>query len=229
MKSVISQGVSTAKAIELALQKAGTPEEFFVKVLEEAQSGFLGFGSKKAKIALFFKKEDLGDTDELLSQRSYEHLFNNKSLNKQIVDQGEIVKPVIDRKKDSKPSSQSPRRGSRRVTGRAVDKPESPRGTSPKKRKVFSKPISNEVVKSDIKKAEKSSFLLNPEKKDLGSTSKKLINSRVAPKKKAIVENKKAMVDKPEREYKSSFDNTTGESRWKIRSTSSKKTDGTKK
>jgi predicted RNA-binding protein Jag len=88
MKSVIAQGATVVKAIEEALKKADMPKEFFVKILEEAQSGFLGFGSKKAKIALFFKKEVFASRGEgVLHQDSYEGLFNNQSLQKQIDNQ----------------------------------------------------------------------------------------------------------------------------------------------
>ena len=45
MKSVIAQGATVVKAIEEALKKADMPKEFFVKILEEAQPGFLGFGA----------------------------------------------------------------------------------------------------------------------------------------------------------------------------------------
>ena len=88
MKSVIAQGATVVKAIEEALKKADMPKEFFVKILEEAQSGFLGFGSKKAKIALFFKKEIMSSRGEgILHQDSYDGLFNNQSLQKQIDNQ----------------------------------------------------------------------------------------------------------------------------------------------
>lgn len=83
MKSVIVQGASVAKAIDEALQKAGMPQEFFVKILEEAQPGFLGFGSKKAKIALFFKKEDSRKNSSLLSLGTYKDLFENQGLQAQ--------------------------------------------------------------------------------------------------------------------------------------------------
>ena len=85
MKSVIAQGSSVVKAIEEALKKAGMPAEFFVKLLEEAQSGFLGFGAKKAKIALFFKQHNYPDKkDGILNQNVYEDLFDNSAINKQI-------------------------------------------------------------------------------------------------------------------------------------------------
>ncbi len=88
MKSVIAQGSTVVKAVEEALKKAGQPAEFFVKLLEDAQAGFLGFGAKKAKIALFFKQNPSNyKNDGLLSQDSYQDLFESKSLNKQIEDQ----------------------------------------------------------------------------------------------------------------------------------------------
>lgn len=84
MKSVIVQGATIAKAIDEALSKAGMPKEFFVKVLEEAQSGFLGFGAKKAKIALFFKKEDKKPDGSLLSRGTYKNLFDNEAIQSQL-------------------------------------------------------------------------------------------------------------------------------------------------
>lgn len=84
MKSVIAQASSLAKAVNEAWEKAGKPGEFFIKVLQEASSGFLGFGSKKAKVALFFKQLHKNQKHEksldILKQREYESLFNNKKL-----------------------------------------------------------------------------------------------------------------------------------------------------
>ena len=88
MKSVIAQGSTIVKAVEEALKKAGQPAEFFVKLLEDAQGGFLGFGAKKAKIALFFKQNPQNyKHDSLLSQDSYQDLFENNAINKQIEQQ----------------------------------------------------------------------------------------------------------------------------------------------
>ncbi len=85
MKSVIAQGATVAKAVEEAVKKAGNPKEFFIKILQEAQGGFLGFGSTKAKIALFFKKEDFARRgSDVLSQDTYKDLFDNKSLQRQV-------------------------------------------------------------------------------------------------------------------------------------------------
>jgi predicted RNA-binding protein Jag len=85
MKSVIAQGSTISKAIEEALKKAGMPSEFFIKLLEDAQGGFLGFGAKKAKIALFFKQNHPNFKPiDLLSQDSFQNLFDNNELNKQI-------------------------------------------------------------------------------------------------------------------------------------------------
>lgn len=94
MKSVIVQGTTVAKAIDEALVKAGMPIEFFIKVLEEAQPGFLGFGSKKAKIALFFKKEQGKREGSLLSRGSYKSLFENEKLQALCVDQNQQDKPA---------------------------------------------------------------------------------------------------------------------------------------
>ena len=103
MKSVIAQGATIAKAIEEALKKADMPQEFFVKLLEDAQAGFLGFGGRKAKIALFFKKEvAVTKGDPVLSQESYDQLFDNPELQKQIDNQQRL-----DQQKPSQPIEKS--------------------------------------------------------------------------------------------------------------------------
>lgn len=57
MKSLVEEASSVSKAIEKAWIRAGKPASFSVKVYEEAQSGFLGFNSKPAKIGLFFEDQ----------------------------------------------------------------------------------------------------------------------------------------------------------------------------
>src|SRR5258708_7178402 len=127
MKSVIAQGATVVKAIEEALKKADMPQEFFVKILEEAQSGFLGFGAKKAKIALFFRKETYNQRgDAVLSQSSYEDLFNNQSLQKQIDNQQREVPS----QKDIKPTPVAPK-------PQVVAKPQAPQNVAIKKQNQF--------------------------------------------------------------------------------------------
>ena len=120
MKSVIAQGATISKAIDEALNRAGQPQEFFVKVLEEAQAGFLGFGSKKAKIALFFRKEDYSRRDsDILPQNAYRDLFNNDTLDKQIKSQQEDD-PV--KHSAPKPKFQQDRKFQHRKIGAEVKK-----------------------------------------------------------------------------------------------------------
>ena len=90
MKSVIAQGATVTKAIEEAHLKAGKPQEFFIKILEDAQSGFLGFGVKKAKIALFFKKTDKRHESSFLSLGTYKELFENEKLQAQPEEQDNV-------------------------------------------------------------------------------------------------------------------------------------------
>jgi hypothetical protein len=82
MKSVVVEASTVAKAIETAWLKAEKPEEFFIRVLQEHQSGFLGFGAQKAKIVLFFK--NLHKSDALfpivLKQKEYISFFGNNNL-----------------------------------------------------------------------------------------------------------------------------------------------------
>lgn len=82
MKSVVVQAGTVAKAIEIAWLKADKPEEFFIRVLQEHTSGFLGFGAQKAKIAFFFKNSNKSDSlfPTVLKQKEYINFFGNKNL-----------------------------------------------------------------------------------------------------------------------------------------------------
>lgn len=82
MKSVVVEASTVAKAIEIAWHKAEKPEEFFTRILQEHQSGFLGFGSQKAKIVLFFKNSQKSDSSfpVVLKQKEYANLFDNHEL-----------------------------------------------------------------------------------------------------------------------------------------------------
>lgn len=111
MKSVIAQGATVAKAVEEAVKKAGNPKEFFIKILQDAQGGFLGFGSTKAKIALFFKKNELVQRNaEVLAQDSYKDLFDNKSLDRQLGEQEQQGGSNQAKPRQSKASGQMRRR-----------------------------------------------------------------------------------------------------------------------
>ncbi|MBP6869388.1 Jag N-terminal domain-containing protein [Candidatus Babeliales bacterium] len=82
MKSVVVEASTVAKAIESAWAKAGKPEEFFIRILQEHQSGFLGFGSQKAKVVLFFKNSQKSDPlfPVVVKQKEYTSFFSNFSL-----------------------------------------------------------------------------------------------------------------------------------------------------
>src|SRR3989338_4458112 len=82
MKSVVVEASTVAKAIEIAWLKAEKPEEFFIRVLQEHSSGFLGFGAQKAKIVLFFKNTNKSDSlfPVVLKQKEYVSFFGNKNL-----------------------------------------------------------------------------------------------------------------------------------------------------
>jgi hypothetical protein len=82
MKSVVVEASTLAKAIETAWLKAEKPEEFFIRVLQEHTSGFLGFGATKAKIVFFFKNTHKSDSlfPVVLKQKEYSSFFGNFNL-----------------------------------------------------------------------------------------------------------------------------------------------------
>lgn len=57
MKSIMEEASSIMEAIQKGWERAGKPQEFSVKVFEDAQTAFFGMRTvKSAKIALFFKE-----------------------------------------------------------------------------------------------------------------------------------------------------------------------------
>lgn len=57
MKSILQEASSIAKAIEQGWVKAGKPQEFSIKILEEPQHNFIGITTRSAKVALFFNEK----------------------------------------------------------------------------------------------------------------------------------------------------------------------------
>ena len=53
----MEEASSVIKAVDKGWQRAGKPQEFTVKILEEAEYNFLGMSTKPAKIALFFDEK----------------------------------------------------------------------------------------------------------------------------------------------------------------------------
>lgn len=57
MKSIMEEASSIMEAIQKGWERAGKPQEFSVKIFEDAQTAFFGMRTvKSAKIALFFKE-----------------------------------------------------------------------------------------------------------------------------------------------------------------------------
>ncbi|MCX5922759.1 MAG: hypothetical protein NTX86_05550 [Candidatus Dependentiae bacterium] len=63
MKSIMEEASSIAKAIEKGWARAGKPQEFTVKVFEEAEKNFIGLTTKPAKIGLFFQEQPTYQTN----------------------------------------------------------------------------------------------------------------------------------------------------------------------
>ena len=56
MKSIVEEASSLTKAIEKGWIRAGKPQEFTVKVFEEAEKNFFGFTTKSAKVGILFEE-----------------------------------------------------------------------------------------------------------------------------------------------------------------------------
>ena len=57
MKSIMEEASSVIKAIEKGWIQAGKPQEFTIKVFEEATKNFIGMTVRPAKIAIFFQEK----------------------------------------------------------------------------------------------------------------------------------------------------------------------------
>lgn len=94
MKSIMEEASSVIKAIEKGWIQAGKPQEFTIKVFEEATKNFIGITTKPAKVAIFFQERTAS--------------YTNAATNKQQVRQ----KPFAQRidKQDDYKHSASPKK-----------------------------------------------------------------------------------------------------------------------
>lgn len=77
MKSIMEEASSVAKAIEKGWVRAGKPQEFSVKVFEEAQKNFIGMTTKSAKVGLFFE-----ESSRMLSGKPVDKKMPERSADK---------------------------------------------------------------------------------------------------------------------------------------------------
>ncbi len=75
MKSIIQEASSIAKAIEKGWLKAGKPQDFSIKIFQEAEKNFIGMTTKPAKIAVIFNEhvEPLGSRHQKAPRTLQEH------------------------------------------------------------------------------------------------------------------------------------------------------------
>jgi hypothetical protein len=76
MKSVIQEASSLSKAIEQGWIKAGKPQEFSIRILQEPNKNFLGITLQNAKVAVFFGK--LQDMPPVLKEQKQQPTQKNK-------------------------------------------------------------------------------------------------------------------------------------------------------
>jgi predicted RNA-binding protein Jag len=98
MKSLIEAAASVLKAIEKGWQRAGCPQEFTVKILEEGETNFLGMVRKPAKVALFFV--DGKDSTSLPlpqpqapQKKSFDNAQHNKPKPREVVEENKKLQP----------------------------------------------------------------------------------------------------------------------------------------
>lgn len=84
MKSIVEEASSIAKAITTAWERAGKPQSFSVKILQEPVKNFFGLTKKYAKIALFFNgdKNQPSETKESFKQKREERQTDRRSAHR---------------------------------------------------------------------------------------------------------------------------------------------------
>ena len=81
MKSVIQEASSLSKAIEQGWVKAGKPQEFSIRILQEPSKNFLGITLQNAKVAFFFGKlQDIPPAPK--EQKHHSHQKKQQQKNK---------------------------------------------------------------------------------------------------------------------------------------------------
>lgn len=112
MKQLTQIGATTDKAISLALQKLGkTREQVDVEVLQEGKRGFLGFGSRDAKVCVTVKEEQVvqveiekqqGQTETNVTTATVVEATQNEgsSISERSFDQEGLSENGIERKKE---------------------------------------------------------------------------------------------------------------------------------
>ncbi len=84
MKSIIQEASSIAKAVEEGWIKAQKPQQFSVKILEEAEKNFLGLTRKSAKVAIFFDEPQVAKPSEHRGgQQTYKQPQNTQQRQQQ--------------------------------------------------------------------------------------------------------------------------------------------------
>jgi len=149
MKSVVVEASTVAKAIETAWLKAEKPEEFFIRVLQEHTSGFLGFGAQKAKIVFFFKNTHKSDSlfPVVVKQKEYSSFFGNSNLKVPAqlnfvdvdLNKNAILNPVHKKKPHNNQSNQQKPKQNNNVPVRA----------KPTENQVVNKPVLHKVFHVD--------------------------------------------------------------------------------
>jgi len=128
MKSIMEEASSILEAIQKGWERAGKPQEFSVKVFEDAETSFFGMRTvKSAKIALFYKEggpsltTEKPDSSNRPPRNSHQ---SDRSLN-QARDRQSHGRPVDDRRERRDDRSRDDR-------SRRTDHSEAPRRTEEK-------------------------------------------------------------------------------------------------
>ena len=104
MKSIVEEASSIAKAIEKAWERAERPQEFSIKIFEDAERGFLGMTKKQAKVGIFFAEQAMHierserprETHErVIKTPEKSHLFEQKKPDAYVQKKKQPHKPTV--------------------------------------------------------------------------------------------------------------------------------------
>lgn len=106
MKSIVEEASSIFKAIESAWIRAGKPDNFSVKIFEDAQRNFFGLTTKSAKIGLLFQeKSEKQQSKQLAASRKHKPREEQQPQRKPH-EQEKKKTPIIQQSAQKKPQPQ---------------------------------------------------------------------------------------------------------------------------
>lgn len=155
MKSIMQEASSVAKAIEQGWIKAGKPQEFSIKVFEEAQKNFLGLTTKSAKIALLFNESSVQNAEKSHGRTS------RPQAQPRARTENPIQEKKLDRPRPAQPTARPTTTERRPLERRPLNSAEAPKTEQKPRQRVAESDHSRTATWADDMKNEAQTWMQN--------------------------------------------------------------------